>query len=97
MLKLHPRSIQWRHLVPPIFVLSLLELAAFGFQWPKAWWLLGVETGTYLGLALAFTARVAGGDLRLIGLVSLVFLTVHFSWGSSFRIGLARAPRGIAA
>ncbi|HET9942060.1 MAG TPA: glycosyltransferase family 2 protein, partial [Terriglobia bacterium] len=48
MVRLNPRSIRLRHLAAPLFVISLVLLAALGVVWQPAWWILLAEVGTYL-------------------------------------------------
>jgi len=91
MVKLYPRSIKLRHLVAPVFVFSLLALAALGFAWRVAWWTLLVEAVVYLLFALGagwLAARKTGGDLGMTLLMPVVFATIHLTWGSSFLIRL---------
>jgi GT2 family glycosyltransferase len=96
MVKLHPRSLKVRHMMAPLFVLSIVSLAAAGFIWSFAWLLLGLELGLYLFLALAFGLQVArntGGGLPLALMMPLVFLNIHVSWGTSFLTGLMIGPQ----
>lgn len=92
MIRRQPRSIRLRHLVAPIFVLSLIGLAIAGFFWPLAWWFLLFELALYLLLALAAGAQVAkrtNAGVRMMLLMPLIFLTIHLTWGSSFLLRLA--------
>ncbi len=96
MVRLHPRSIKWRHVVAPCFVMSLLVLAAAGFWYKPAWWLLGFQAAAYMLIALLFGAQIARkarGGIPMALLMPGVFLTIHCTWGTSFILGLARAPR----
>jgi len=91
MLKLHPRSIRWRHVVAPIFVVSILALGVLGLFWSPAVWLLGLELAVYLVLALLLGRQRGRGvvdSLALTFLMPLVFLTIHLAWGVSFFRGL---------
>ncbi|MCA1565480.1 MAG: glycosyltransferase family 2 protein [Acidobacteria bacterium] len=95
MLKLHPRSLRWRHLVAPAFVASALATAAAGFWWRPAWLaLLGVVLPyALLSLYCAFRLARRAREMRLMPIISFVFLVIHTTWGSSFLLGLLRAPR----
>ena len=95
MVKLHPRSLRWRHLVAPTFVASVVASATLGFQWRIAWamLLLIILPYTLLSLWCAFQLSRRARDLRLMPLISFIFLTIHATWGSSFLLGLLRAPR----
>lgn len=90
MIRRHPRSIKLRHMIAPLFVISLATLLVGGFWLRPAWWLLGVEVAAYLLLALLFAAQLArksGAGLRVLLLLPLIFSTIHLTWGSSFLVG----------
>lgn len=96
MIRLHPRSAKLRHLVAPLFVLSILVLAISGVFWKPAWWLLLAEIITYLVCALLAGLQAAkrsheGVAMALV--MPLIFATIHLSWGSSFLLRLLR-PAG---
>jgi succinoglycan biosynthesis protein ExoA len=96
MVRLHPSSIKLRHLVAPVFVLSLLLLAVAGIWFRPAWWLLLVELATYFLCALTFGWRISReskGGIALMTLMPIIFLTIHLTWGASFLLGLVRPPR----
>jgi succinoglycan biosynthesis protein ExoA len=95
MLKLHPRSVRLRHLVAPAFVASLAATAVAGFWWRPAWFaLVGVVLPyALLSLYCAFRLARRAGEMSLMPLISFVFLVIHTTWGSSFLLGLLRAPR----
>jgi glycosyltransferase involved in cell wall biosynthesis len=96
MVRLHPRSLKPRHLVAPLFVVSILMLGMLGFLWVPFWLLLGFEIALYLLLALAFgwaIARRKAGGIGLWLMMPLVFATIHLAWGSSFLLGLIKKPR----
>jgi len=87
MVRLNPRSIRIRHLAAPVFILSLVFLAALGAVWRPAWWLLLVEIGVYLlaGLAAGAQAMIKTKSSPLIVLfMPLVFATIQLTWGASF-------------
>ena len=91
MLRQHPSSVRLRHLVAPLFVLSIVLLSLSGFFWPWAWAILGIELLLYLLAALKFAwkakQQLAAGLSGLL-VMPLVFVTIHVSWGTSFWIGL---------
>jgi cellulose synthase/poly-beta-1,6-N-acetylglucosamine synthase-like glycosyltransferase len=95
MLKLHPRSLRWRHMVAPAFVAGVLSTALLGFWWPAAWliMLLAVIPYTLLSLFCAFRLARRGRELSLLPLIAVIFPVLHVAWGSSFWLGLVRAPR----
>jgi glycosyltransferase involved in cell wall biosynthesis len=91
MIRLHPRSIKIRHLVAPLFVLSILVLGMLGLFWKPAWWLLLLEIATYLLCALLAgwqAARRSDNSLALVFVMPVIFATIHLTWGSSFLIRL---------
>ena len=96
MVRLHPRSIKLRHLVAPLFVLSILFLGILGFIWKPAWWLLLIELLTYLLCAMLAgwqAAKRSDNDLAMALVMPLIFATIHLTWGSSFLIRLL-SPSG---
>lgn len=95
MVKLHPRSIRLRQLVAPAFVSSLVLLPVLGLWWTPAWWAMLMIVGMYAALALYFAFKLSRRARMpsLILPISLVFLVIHTAWGSSFLLGLVRAPR----
>ena len=91
MVRLHPGSIKPRHMVAPLFVLSipLLGLAGKWSSW--AWWLLGLELALYAVLSVIFGFQVAPKSKRaaiLALLMPVVFLTIHLTWGTNFLLGM---------
>jgi cellulose synthase/poly-beta-1,6-N-acetylglucosamine synthase-like glycosyltransferase len=95
MVKLHPRSLRLRHLVAPVFVASLIVSGAAGFWWRPAWLaLLGIVLPyALLSLLCAYKLARRAGELKLMPIISFVFLVIHTTWGGSFLLGLVRAPR----
>jgi succinoglycan biosynthesis protein ExoA len=98
MVKLHPSSIRWRQLVAPAFFSSLVLLPVLGLWWTPALWTLFLIIGLYVALALYFALKLAqtAGRLSLMFPIFLVFFVIHAAWGSSFLLGLIRAPRRYA-
>lgn len=95
MIRLHPRSIKLRHLVAPLFVLSIFLLGFLGLIWSPAWLLLGTGMALYFFLAFVFgfqAARHKPGSLPVWLLMPWIFLTIHLAWGTSFLVGLLRRP-----
>jgi len=95
MVKLHPRSLRWRHLVAPAFVACVVMLAGLGLRWPAAWLalLLVVVPYTLLALLCAYQLSHRAREMRLMPIISLIFPVIHLTWGSSFLVGLLRGPR----
>ncbi|MGI8655330.1 MAG: glycosyltransferase family 2 protein [Pyrinomonadaceae bacterium] len=98
MVKLHPRSIKLRQLVAPVFVATLVLLAALSLWWMPALWLLAAVIMLYTSLAILCAVQLArargeGFDLKLVAAISLAFFVIHSFWGSGFLSGLMRTPR----
>ncbi len=94
MVKLHPKSMKLRHLVAPVFVLSIVLLFTAAWFSKLAISLLALEAIIYL--LLAFTsglhaARKQTLSLKLVALIATAFLTIHTTWGAGFLVGLMRA------
>lgn len=96
MVRLQPDSIKLRHLVAPLFVLSLIALTLLALVWYPIGVLLAFEIGLYLLLALFFGWQIrnrTGDGLAMMLVMPVIFLTIHLSWGSSFLLGLIRQPK----
>lgn len=95
MVKLHPRSLKWRQLVAPAFVLSILFLGGLSIWWTPALLALLLVVASYALLAQFFALLISKrhGDLRLAFILPLIFLVIHGMWGSGFLLGLVRSPR----
>lgn len=87
----HPRQMQLRQFVPPIFVASCLISILLSSFSHIGLWLAGIVFGSYLlanlGCSIA-TARKS--KWRLLPLLSLAFATLHFSYGLGFLFGALR-------
>ena len=96
MVKLHPRSIRWRHLVAPAFVSYIALCAVLGSTWAPARWALLSVISLYVVLAAAFAFRLSlkAGDWKLMAVVPFIFFVMHVAWGGSFLLGLLRSPSG---
>ena len=90
MLKKQIRSLRWRHLVAPVFVLSLLFSFITGFVWSPAWWILLLIVVAYALVSLISAIMIAGRakTFRVVFLLPLIFFVIHFSWGASFLTGM---------
>jgi glycosyltransferase involved in cell wall biosynthesis len=92
MVKLQPASLRWRHLVAPVFVVSLVVTALASLLWWPASWLFLAAAGSYALLAIVCSLQIAvrNRDLALLFLLPVIFLSLHISWGTSFIAGLFR-------
>ncbi len=96
MIRLHPRSIKLRHLVAPLFVVSILLMGLLGFFWKPFWWALIAELLIYFLMGFVFACkavRAQASSLRVWLVMPLLFLTIHVAWGASFLFGLIGRPR----
>lgn len=95
MVMLHPTSVRLRHLVAPMFVLSLFLLFLLSIFWTPALAILAFEIGFYFIFSLFFSWQIAQSSERAPYwplVIPLVFFTIHVSWGASFLFGLIRRP-----
>jgi succinoglycan biosynthesis protein ExoA len=90
MLKLHPRSMRWRHAVAPAFIVVLIGLALLGFWRREAWLLLTLTSIAYLLPAFGFAFALARGskNYKLLPSILASFVVIHFGWGGGFWRGL---------
>jgi glycosyltransferase involved in cell wall biosynthesis len=98
MLQIHPRSVQPRHLVAPLFVFSLFATGLLGFVHSGSFSLFLLAIASYLLTSLLSSLLIAGRKgWRYFPLLPVAFVVMHFSWGLGFLLGLVRtvisAPR----
>jgi glycosyltransferase involved in cell wall biosynthesis len=87
VVRMHPASLQPRHLVAPLFVIALgvgAVLAALGYPAPLATLLV-----LYGGVCVAVSWHTARGAGIRVAATALVFLTMHLCWGAGVLSGLA--------
>ena len=75
--------VSWRHLVPLVFVGSLLVTAALGLLWAPFFWLFLTILGSYVLVSLAASFQIAWRerDPRYLILMPFVFGMLHFGYG----------------
>lgn len=76
-----------RHLVPGVFVLSLLASVLIAFVTRQPRWLLSVA-GPYATVNVAASVWVARRHLRMLPLMPAVFAILHCAYGLGFLAGL---------
>jgi len=83
MLKKQPRSIKWRHAVPPVFLISIILFAGFSFFSHFFRILLLFEIFVYLffNLFVSIKARINNKCDQSFAILPIVFIVMHFSWG----------------
>ena len=97
MLRRYPKTLRWRQLLPPLFVLSLLVLSILSIAIPAVIWVLIFELGLY-GIALiiaGFQLALRKRDIIMILSVPLVIATMHITWGVAFLWSLIRGLKQI--
>jgi GT2 family glycosyltransferase len=89
VLKKHPDSLKWRHLVAPLFVASLGVSSLFSWLWIGRLVLLVIMFSYTTASAIAsINALSDAEDRRSVLLLPLVFAILHLSWGLGFWWGL---------
>jgi hypothetical protein len=85
---LHPTSLRWRQVAPPLLVGTLLAATALRGVSRTAR-VIGLTTaGLYAGANLAATVSVAGQvGWRRARLLPLIYAIIHFGWGLGFLMG----------
>lgn len=77
-----------RHLVPGLFVGSLLALAALSLFSRAALWLFLLEAGLYVTANLAASLVTCRGRWKFLPVMPVVFAAYHFGYGWGFLRGL---------
>jgi len=95
MLRKHAKTLRWRQILPPLFVLALLGLGILTPVWILARWLLALIVILYIivvfGIGILMSRKHSSISL-MIG-VPLATATIHFSWGTAFLWGLIAKPK----
>jgi succinoglycan biosynthesis protein ExoA len=91
VIRLHPRSTRWRHLVAPAFVLAAAGSALLSLVSPVFLLVLVFVLASYLAVSLAYSVSLAArhGWQYLVGL-PVTFAVIHVSWGIGFWWGWVR-------
>ncbi len=84
-LRAHPRSLRWRQLVAPAFVIGLL-LTPLLIHWLGLWGLTHVILYGAANL-LASVLTAASSRWSNLPLLPFIFLAIHLSWGIGFLAG----------
>jgi glycosyltransferase involved in cell wall biosynthesis len=90
MLRKHPKTLRWRQILPPLFVLALFSLGILSLAWNLARWLFAfiVILYTIVILGIGIQMSLKHSRLSLIIGIPLATATIHFSWGMAFLWGL---------
>ena len=87
-IKKHGRPASFRHLIPPIFVLSVIgSLMLYAIR-PMFWWLTIAICGSYLVLTILVSAKISFTQgWKYFPILPVVFATLHLSYGIGFLMG----------
>jgi succinoglycan biosynthesis protein ExoA len=89
LLRRNPDSLKWRHIIPPLFVLSLL-LGVLALLTLRDGWILLLSAFTlysvFLGVATLVEAKLA--YLRFAPILPVIFACLHVSYGLGVWSGL---------
>ncbi len=90
-IKKHGRPASWRHLVPAIFVSSIIvSLLLFPVN-PAFGWLIAGICGSYLVSSILVSARICFREgWKYFPVLPIVFATIHLSYGMGFLNGTIR-------
>jgi glycosyltransferase involved in cell wall biosynthesis len=86
VLRRHPRSLRWRQLVPPAFVLGMLGSAALALT-PLRWAAAAVPGAYLIALLLTTGATLARRRDPAALLLPAALPTMHLAWGTGFLAG----------
>jgi succinoglycan biosynthesis protein ExoA len=86
MLRRYPDTLRWRQALPPLFVLSLIGLAALSVFIPLAGFLLAAELVLYFSIMIFAGLRVSlqQGNAYFLPGLPLAIAAMHLAWGSGF-------------
>jgi glycosyltransferase involved in cell wall biosynthesis len=87
VIRKHPRSIKIRQLAPPIFIIGTLALTILAALISA--WFIGPFLA-YLSISIFVSIFKKGLQLPVKALLSMVFVTIHLSWGLGFLFGIAK-------
>jgi len=91
VLQKHPRQMQWRQFVPPLFVVGFIGSVLAAVIFPQSRSIACVMIGAYaIANLLASILTAARNGLRHLPLLLIVSSTLHLSYGSGFLLGLIK-------
>jgi succinoglycan biosynthesis protein ExoA len=91
VMRRHPRQVRLRHLVPSLFVVSLVLSAALSLFSPWFALLFAAIVGCYVLASLLVAASIARREgWRFLPLLPLAFTCLHLSYGTGLLVGVAR-------
>jgi hypothetical protein len=91
VMRRHPGQVRLRHLIPAIFVLSLLVSGALALVSPWFALFLAVFVGCYVLVSLLVAFNIARKEgWRYLPLLPAAFACLHLSYGTGFLWGMVR-------
>jgi glycosyltransferase involved in cell wall biosynthesis len=95
MLIRYPKTLRWRQLLPPLFVISLIGLGGLSIGWQLARLLLAIIVILYTTVIFAagILMSIRHKKLSLIIGLPLAIATLHLSYGTALLWGLLSKPR----
>lgn len=92
--RLCPGSMSLRHLIPLLFVLSIIALIVLDHYFAVSYLLLMLELALYFSLALLFSIKTKA-DFKMILQLLLLFPAFHISYGCGSIFGIITVIRGV--
>lgn len=92
--RLYPGSMSLRHLIPLLFVLSIIALIVLDHFFAVSYLLLMLELALYFSLALLFSIKTKA-DFKMILQLLLLFPAFHISYGCGSIFGIITVIRGV--
>ena len=83
VIRVHPRSIKWRQLIPPFNMVLFFMGAILGFLWTPIF----IFPATYL-LTVFFLTAAKSKTLKDFIYLIVIFPAIHFSWAVGFLKGI---------
>lgn len=92
--RLCPGSMSLRHLIPLLFVLSIIALIVLGHFFAVSYLLLMLELALFFSLAFLFSIKTKA-DFKMILQLLLLFPAFHISYGCGSIFGIITVIRGV--
>lgn len=89
MFKKHKSAIKITHIIPPVFVFTLISLSILTISSVVNWIIVFSILLLYFLMNLfSVILKISGKNLKFIPIVSILIFVLHFSWGLGFIVGL---------
>jgi succinoglycan biosynthesis protein ExoA len=99
MLRRYPKTLRWRQVLPPLFVLGLISLGLLSIIWYLARWMLGIIVLLYtlVIVTVGIQMSIKYKDFSMPLGIPLAIATIHLSYGTALLWGLASKPQAKTA